>query len=326
MTDVNNAAETSAQQFTNFDSWDKQGNPVVTEKPAPKTEEAAASAVTAKSDSEPKGKSAAESEAAPKQERKPGDKLSAGEELAKLRRELREAKEDLERERSRKPEPKPAEPAKAQPKSEPQYTRPKPTVEDKVDGKAKYATYEDYVEDLADWKAEQRIVAAEAERGRQQSMEKFSQSVSEARKAYADFDSVAEPMAKTVNELILDPKTDQTLRKTLFDPEAVHILYALGKDPKLAESFGDLARTDPAEAIFLWKSLKASVKQELSKPEVKAEPKEESPAPPKPRAPKPPSEVGGRGSQSEDALISAAKANDFRAFEAEQRRRALASR
>jgi len=36
--------------------------------------------------------------------------------------------------------------------------------------------------------------------------------------------------------------------------------------------------------------------------------------------------VGGRGAPGEDALISAAKTGDFRTFEAEQTRRALASR
>lgn len=327
--DVQNPGETSAPatpQFTQFDSWDHEGNPVVA-KTTPKTEESAASASSpAKSDSEPKGKSAAEPEAAPKQERKPGDKLSAAEEAARLRKELREAKAELERERSRKPEPKPAE-SKPEVRAEPSQGRQKPKIDDQVDGKAKYASYEDFVEDLSDWKAEQRIAAAEANRARNEATQRFQDSVSKAREAYADFDAVAEPMAAKVNELILDPKVDTTLKRVLFDSEAVHILYALGSDPKIAEKFSDLAHNDPAEAIYLWKSLKASVKQELAKPKAEAKTeKEVSPEPPKPRAPKPPSEVGGRGAQGEDALVAASKANDFRSFEAEQTRRALASR
>jgi hypothetical protein len=352
MADVNNAAEASAAapKFTQFDSWDEEGNPVVSKKPEapePKSEEAAASPEPGKKGASEAGKpakSAAETESAEGQDgkRKPGEKLSAGEELGKLRRELRDAKKELEslRERSRTPEPKPGDArpearADAKPGAKPDASapvgRPKPKLDDKgPDGKSKYPAYEDWVEDVSDWKAEQRVAAVEAERARNESARQFTDAVKAAREAYADFDTVAEPMAAEVNKLLQDPKIDPTLKKALIDKDACHILYALGKDAEISEKFGELARTDPAEAIFVWKSLKQSVKKELAKPAAAAaadaDGKTPAPASTKPRAPKPPSEVGGRGASGEDALVSAAKANDFRTFDAEQTRRALASR
>lgn len=53
-------------------------------------------------------------------------------------------------------------PQEPQAKREPQYTRPKPTDAEVGEG-LKYATYPDFIEDLNDWKDEQREVARQAQ-------------------------------------------------------------------------------------------------------------------------------------------------------------------
>jgi hypothetical protein len=335
--DVENAVETSATEtpkFTQFDNWDHDGNPVQTQKPAPKTEETAASATPAKGESEvQKAENAAESETAPKQVRKPGEKLSAGEELAKLRRELREAKAEAEslRGRPRESEPKPSEPkVQAEPESPQNYLdwrkqfNPRKFAEEWF-AKNSTASQEDVNAAVTDHMLDVRESFRNAERAREEGMRQFNDASTKARDAYADFDEVVEPAAGKVMELIRDPQVDATLKKALIDADGAHILYALGKDPEIVKKFTTLARTDPAEAIFLWKSLKAQVKLELAKPVDKTTPDTKEPASPKPRAPKPPTEVGGRGAATEDVMTSAAKVGDFRAFEAEQTRRKLAS-
>lgn len=335
MPDATVAAPAAAStEPTHFDSWDSEGTPIVAKKPDSPQPKPADTA-TADTSKGTKTDDAADSAAKKTQEPDGKRRADGGEDrFQKLTRESKTRIAQLEREleEARKPKTTQADPSPAR-QTEPAQTRgadKEPTPEDKnADGTPKFKSYEEYVKAQARWEARQEFAALQAEQARNETSRKFADAVSEARKSYQDFDTVAEPMAKQVNELILDPKVDGTLKKVLFDSDAVHILYALGSDPKLAESFGNLARTDPAEAIYLWKSLKAAVKKELSgttEPPKAAPAKEEPPAAPKPRAPKPPSEVGGRGASGEDALVSAAKANDFRAFEAEQTRRAMASR
>lgn len=330
--ETNVAAPSAAAEpkFTQFDGWDDEGTPVVTKK----SEAPPKRAATAAADASKETVSGSEkTETAPATEagkttqetrRKPGAEARIGElsaENKRLKTELEEAKKP----KTTQADSSPAKPAQTRAETP---TRPKPTLQDKnPDGTPLYKSYEEFNEGVTDWKVEQRMAAYQAEQARGESSRRFTDAMSQAREAYADFDSVAEPMAAQVNELIADAKVDVTLKKALFDKDVVHILYALGKDPDIAEKFGKLARTDPAEAIFVWKSLKASVKKELAKAPAAAEGESKTPpASTKPRAPKPPSEVGGRGAAGEDALISAAKANDFRTFEAEQTRRVLALR
>lgn len=92
----------------------------------------------------------------PKQEtrRKP----DAEARIAELTAKARQLEKDLEE--ARKPKEAKADPPPAR---QPEHTRPKPKPDDQVDGKPKYASYEDYVEELADWKAEQRMAARERE-------------------------------------------------------------------------------------------------------------------------------------------------------------------
>jgi hypothetical protein len=73
----------------------------------------------------------------------------------------------------------------------PQYTRPKPTADEKKpDGTPKFDSYEDFVEDLADWKAEQRIETAKREQAQQEAQKALNKTLEEARTRYEDADEV----------------------------------------------------------------------------------------------------------------------------------------
>src|SRR5690348_7601097 len=111
--DVNKAAETSAAvavaEPMQFDDWDENGTPIVTEKNQPKKQEAAPAEKPAK---EAKSENEAESETATtqgKKERKPGEKLNRDERISQLTAEKNKLEAELkaERERSREAAPKP---------------------------------------------------------------------------------------------------------------------------------------------------------------------------------------------------------------------------
>lgn len=324
------AAATSATEpkFTQFDGWDEEGTPVVSKKaesPKPKKADSAA----ADASKETKSDDAADSAANKTQEkhRKPGAEARIKELLTraeKAERELEEARKPKETKAdsspARKPEPKPAHP---------EATRPKPTNNDKgADGKPKYASYEDFVEDLADWKAEQRIAAQQREQQVNQQRETLGKHLEEARGRYEDFDSVTKPVLQEM----LKPDIPHEVFAVINDsPVLADLLYTIGGTETTKADFLDACRTNPGKALRVALLMEQEIVKELAKgkaPLKKDGDGEAEPAPAalKPRAPKPPTEVGGRGAPGEDALISAAKTGDFRSFEAEQTRRALASR
>src|SRR5215469_7832123 len=298
------AAPSAAEEpkFTQFDSWDEEGNPVVAKKaespkPAAAGKPESAESAAADKSKETKSDDAADSAAKKAQEqrqRKDWKDEKRWKELTdrnkQLERELEEARKPkdgkaAESSTAKQPEPKAAEPPP---------TRPKPTKDALgSDGKKKYASYDDYFEDLALWNAEQLFAkqqraqqAAELEKG-------LKQRLDEARVRYPDFDSKA-----------------QSIFQELMKPDVPREVFAvIDQSPVLAEQ--EIAKE-------LGKGKAAAGTKKAG--EGEAEP---SPETPKPRAPKPPTEVGGRGAPGEDALKSAAKAGNFREFEAEQTRRAL---
>lgn len=322
------SAAAAEPKFTQFDGWDEEGTPVVkkkTETPTPKNADTAAADASKETNAE----DAADSAAKKTQEshRKPGAEARIKELAARakqLERELEEARKPKETKAdsspARQPEQKPAQP---------EATRPKPTQKDTgADGKAKYASYEDFVEDLADWKVEQRIAAQQREQQAKQMFEQVRKGLEEARERYADFDSIAKP----VHQELMKPDISREVFAVINDsPVLADLLYTIGGTEASKADFLDACRTNPGKALRVALLMEQEIVKELGK--VKAAAKkdgegetETAPATPKPRAPKPPTEVGGRGAPGEDALISAAKAGDFRSFDAEQTRRATASR
>jgi hypothetical protein len=124
----------------------------------------------------------------------------------------------------------------AQPKAEePPAGRSKPAVGEIG---TKYPDYESFVEDLADWKAEQKAAEIqatlearfesriEADRASRTQQTVADTVLSRGRAAYPDFDAVVQQCQV--------PFPVEMLRAIVALPHAEHIEYAFGKDPELA--------------------------------------------------------------------------------------------
>jgi hypothetical protein len=134
-----------------------------------------------------------------------------------------------------------------------------------------------------------------------------------------------------------DPEVQNSLTKIHVQPErGTIILHTLADQPKSVQKLvlNHLANDQQLQWIFQNGPAYANQPDKLVEsvrmlarevPKLLAQQEREK-ADNRPRAPKPPSEVGGRGSGSGDALVAAAKAGDFRAFEKEQWERVRASR
>ena len=110
----------------------------------------------------------------------------------------------------------------------------------------------------------------------------------------------------------------------LYNTDVLPELMYLFTDKETRDNFIEQAQKNPGKTIRVLAQMKADVKAKLTaKPAVKKS-ESEPPAEIKPRAPKPPSEVGGRGAVGDNPLRTAAAANDFSGFDAEQSRRKFA--
>lgn len=139
----------------------------------------------------------------------------------------------------REPEPEPTPKAAAVTPA----GRPKPT-EDEIG--SKYQSYGDYVEDLADWKAEQRLSALdfdarirqsiEADRASRSLQERIVQQLTTARESFSDFDAVITtgPGASVT----LGPTVEvgqQRVQAVSLLPNGPQLIYAIAKDGALAQ-------------------------------------------------------------------------------------------
>lgn len=194
------------------------------------------------------------------------------------------------------------------------------------------ATYEDFVRAAAKHegqyegkKAAEEAIKAERLHNQQEAAKReVDIKIKALEKLYPD---AKDKVVKVGTELFDNPKIPSAVKALIDDSEvSVHLLYVIGGDA----DFVEMAENKPAAALRKIVLMEKSIQEELAKGGeklarddagkfVKAEEPE-----PKPRAPKPPSEVGGKGSAPQDALKSAAEANDFRAFEAEENRRRFA--
>ena len=278
-------------------------------KAPPKIEEAAPSSEPKPEEGE--AKPAGDSEPPKVQEKKKAK--TADERIAELEATIEKIRKGAGKETKADPSPAPEPP-------KPEYTRPKPTADDKdKDGDPKYKTYEDFVEDLADWKGEQRDAKNQREQQEQAQAKAFNSKVEEARGRYENFDEVVEPAANAIHsDAAISPVVKQMLRDSDVLPD---FLFTLGNDSAELAKFVAMAKTDPGKAIRYIALTESLIKDEL---EGKNTPAGEAPVKPKTQAPKPPSEAGGRAAAPPDALEAAAKANDFRLFKAEATRRQLA--
>ena len=122
-------------------------------------------------------------------------------------------------------------------------TRPKPT-EDQVG--TTYQTYGDYVEDLADWKADQRLASLdfdaqirrsiEADRAARTRDERDLTSIGRGRQRYPDFDAVLQGASH-----FRDGNWPLYMGQAIADlDEPEHVYYQLAKDRPLAERLRNL--------------------------------------------------------------------------------------
>lgn len=126
-------------------------------------------------------------------------------------------------------------------------TRTKPT-EDEVG--TKYATYGDYVEDLSDWKAEQRIAKLdldaqirtgydriEADRASRTVADHNAAVIQRGRAAYPDFDAAmsTSAVAQSLNWGFFDEaQTMPRIQLIVMHPQSEHVRYGLAKHPEKA--------------------------------------------------------------------------------------------
>lgn len=205
-------------------------------------------------------------------------------------------------------------------------------------------SYEDYMEHRA------REIANEinADRDRKAAEAAVQKDLSERmvnlKKRYPDADQKVFP---TIEKIMTDKGIPEAVQVALSrSPQMEDLLYVLSDEATIAH-FISTAKSDPLQAVRMIFQMEQDIKSELAKggsgkeaaaadegkdkKDVPARDEatgkfQKTPEEPKPRAPKPPSEVGGKGSAQDDASQAAARANDFRAFEAEENRRKFASK
>lgn len=236
-----------------------------------------------------------------KAERKP--KPTAEERIAQLESTIEKIRKGAGLEKTQAE----SSPAKSEPAAQqPPPTRPKPTADDtNQDGTPKFSTYEDFVEDLADWKAEQREVKTKREQQQEAQVKSFNAKVEEARGRYENFDDVMQP---AVDAIVNDAKVSPVVKQMLDDSDVLpDLMFTIGSDPAELAKFVKMAKENPGKAIrhiALTESLIAKELEGKSAGEV-------PPAKPKTQAPKPPSPVGGASSRAFDVSDESLSAEEW---------------
>ena len=290
------------------------------EAPKPKTEAAASSS----------DKRTAPEAGKPKQEHtehkaeQPKAKLSAEERIAQLESTIEKIRKGAGLDKTPKAESSPASveqarPIQQQPQPQPQIPQ-EPTIEDKnVDGTLKYKTYEEFTRALARWEVNLAIAAQEQQRAQQTQATAAQAKITDAQARYPNFKEVIQP---AVNAIVGDQAIAPIVKTILNDSEVFpDLIFTIGSSAQELATFVEMARTNPGKAIRYIALTESLINEELAKGKNHGE---TPPAKPQTAAPRPPAEVGGRAAAPPDALESAARANDFRAFKAESTRRALA--
>jgi hypothetical protein len=330
-----------------YDEWRKSGT--LPEK-QDKTQQAVTSTADTSKETPSEGtppESAAESETAKDSQEKPkAKKLTADGRIAQIDAtierlwaqdepdtikiaQLESTKEKIEQraglKRKTDTAPVAPQPAQVQRPPQPQYTRPKPSVEAmNQDGTPKYGSYEDYVEDLAGWMAEQQIVQRDREYAVQQQAHQLWAKVEQGKEIYGeDFGQIADDAAGVITkDANFPPFVLQRLTRSEFLP---HLLYTMAGEPDGLAAFVATAKADPYLALDRITLTENLIREDFSKRSASARDakgqfastKADPPPPPARRGPEsaaePPIEIGNRGSatmdESERALKSIGQGN-----------------
>jgi hypothetical protein len=188
--------------------------------------------------------------------------------LKKRFRKLTGKIRDLETQLAQKPSAA-AEPEQAKPEAKPAVATPpgKPQL-------ASFETYEDFVEALADWKAEQREQKKAQVEKTKQSQTEWQKRIADAKTRYEDWDEVV----NEATDVPVTPHMQQTIFEMEHGPDVVHYLAS-----------------NPEEAKRISKLSPLSQARELGKIEDKVAASEEPPEkkPAVSRAPRPAKVVSG---------------------------------
>jgi len=227
--------------------------------------------------------------------------------------------------------PAPANRVKAAPQTAPEVPeRPVKPDQDEFDSWDKYEeAKEKYYEDLADWKASQRI---EADRQRQRQDAQAKEMEARLQEAKTRYGEEAEPKIIETAQTVFDDAEVPPAIKTALGRSGVLVdaLYVMGSDEKEFSEFLKLSKTDPLEALRKWFTVEALVKQELagSAGKTEAETPQRGPdgkfLPEKPArklAPAPPFEVNGNSSPPGDQSERAAATGNFTVFKEDRNRK-----
>jgi hypothetical protein len=313
-------------EFTNYADYEHYrltGELPKTTEDTPKTEASAPSKETAGADDSAE----AAPVSAPDKKQEPQQRRGAPEEkrvpqllsernAEKRAREAAEARvRDLEAQiAGKKPDEKKADSSTAAP------TRTKPTPED-VDaktGQPKFASYEDYVEDLADWKVEQREAQREAtqqaERDKQTKAERDREAAAqrtsdeqtlgktheEGKKLFKDYDTVLFGENSPLERIPEASAMDRYLMRTIREDSGIgaKLLYHLAKNGAVVDRIRALDADGQQEAMV---ELKLGLKKA---PENKPS-----------NAPTPPATVGAHGAAPNDPEEAAVQKGNFGDFE-----------
>lgn len=233
----------------------------------------------------------------------------------------------------------PAKDAKAESSPAPEGPqRPvKPKQED-FDSWEKYETAQDkYLEDLADFKATQRLEEHTQRQRQEAATQEMQKRLDSARERYGE--AAETTITDTAKSIFADEKVAPALKAAIGRSDViVDALYVMGSDAEELSAFLTLGKQDPLEALRKWFTVEALVKEELKTgnpekaaingapprgPDGKFLP-ERAERPAKREAPSPPRELGANTAPPGDERDRAAKSGDFRSFKADADRRDLA--
>jgi hypothetical protein len=256
-----------------------------------------------------------------------------------LNREIRDllAKRDSLRQEVEPPAGK--KDVKAEPSPAPEQGAPKRPVRPKQEDFNDWKTYQDaedkYLEDLADFKAAQRLEEHTLRQRQEALTQEMQKRLDDARERYGqEAETTITTTAKTV---FADQAVAPALKAAMGRSDVlVDALYVMGSDANELSQFLELGKVDPIEALRKWFTVEALVREELKSPgkatpngapargsdgKFLPETKVEIVKPAKREAPSPPRELGGNSAPVGDERERAAKHDDFRAFKAEGDRR-----
>lgn len=291
-----------APTFEEYSSYKKTGEIPARFKPAEEAESAPADAPEETAD-----ESETEPDPEPDEAQEPPHKVSPAEKRIK---QLLARVKELERQTETVAKPDAKSDSSTASAAAP-ATRTKPSVEAKDDkGNPKYATYEDYVEDLADWKAEQQVAKYKAEQEQNQALNALKAKLDQARERYEDADSIIFPAAKTIHDAQIPMAVKEVFSQSEYFPD---LCYVVGSDPEELAKFVSLAQSNPRAALAKVFEYERGIKEELAAKTTKTadETQEKAPVKKQTQAPKPPSPVTGGSSRSFDVSDDSTSADEW---------------